>query len=261
MKADLDGLARPQGTDYREGDQLGFWNAREYVLFRDGHICRCCKGKSKDKVLNVHHIESRKTGGDAPNNLITLCETCHNGYHAGTVKLPKDIARGNSFRDAAFMGIMRWAFYDRLKEQYPGMVSMTYGYITKNTRIRHDLEKTHAVDARCISKHPEAKPLGYYYLQKKVRCHNRQLHKATILKGGIRKANQAPREVKGFRLFDRVIFQGQECFVFARRLSGRFNVRHLDGTIVHKDAPVKKIRLLEHSTSMLTERRTQGAAA
>ncbi len=68
-----------EGTDYQRGEQLGFWNIREYVLFRDGHVCQCCKGKSKDKILNVHHIESRKVGGDAPNNLITLCETCHTG--------------------------------------------------------------------------------------------------------------------------------------------------------------------------------------
>ncbi len=95
-----------QGTGYQYGEQLNFWNVREYVLFRDGHICQCCKGKSKDKILNVHHIESRKTGGDAPNNLITLCETCHKGYHAGTVILPRTIKRGMSFKDATFMGVM-----------------------------------------------------------------------------------------------------------------------------------------------------------
>lgn len=97
-----------QGAEYQQGDQLGFWNVREYVLFRDGHTCQCCKGKSKDKILNVHHIESRKTGGNAPNNLITLCETCHTGYHKDTVQLPKAIKRGMRFKDAAFMGIMRW---------------------------------------------------------------------------------------------------------------------------------------------------------
>lgn len=110
------GKSVPEGTDYQKGDQLGFWNVREYVFFRDGHQCQCCKGKLKDKILNVHHIESRKTGGDAPNNLITLCETCHTGHHKGTVKLPKTIHRGMSFRDAAFMGIMRWAFYNKLKK-------------------------------------------------------------------------------------------------------------------------------------------------
>lgn len=68
------------GKEYQEGDQLGFWNTREYVLARDGHKCQYCKGKSKDKILDVHHIESRKTGGNSPSNLIALCETCHKGW-------------------------------------------------------------------------------------------------------------------------------------------------------------------------------------
>ena len=260
LKADLEGLAKPQGVEYQQGEQFGFWNAREYVLFRDGHVCRLCKGRSKDKVLNVHHIVSRKTGGDAPNNLVTLCETCHKGYHAGTVRLPADVTRGTGFIDAACMGIMRWEFYNHLKDQYKGMVSMTYGYMTKNTRIRHGLEKTHAVDARCICGHPDVTPLGYCYHQKKVRCHNRQLHKANIQKGGIRKANQAPREVQGFRLFDRVMFNGRECFIFGRRTSGYFDLRLLDGTVIHRSASVKNIRLLERSRSTLTERRSMGTA-
>ena len=113
------------GSEYQQGEQLDFFNVREYVLFRDNHICQHCKGKSKDKVLNVHHIESRKTGGDSPKNLITLCETCHKAYHRGEFKL--NIKRGKSFRDSAFMGIMRWSLYDRLKNIYPN-VSMTFGY-------------------------------------------------------------------------------------------------------------------------------------
>ncbi len=262
LKADLMGLAAPKGAEYRQGEQLGFWNVREYVLSRDGHSCQCCRGRSKDRILNVHHIESRKTGGDAPNNLITLCETCHKGYHAGTVKLPESFGRGAVFRDAAFMGIMRWEFYQRLKETYPGMVSMTFGYLTKNARIGNGLEKTHAVDARCISGHPNAEPLGYWYYQKKVRCHNRQLHKAAILKGGVRKSNQAPKEVYGFRLFDRVMYNGQECFIFGRRTSGYFDIRLLDGTKVHPAVSYKKLKLLEHSRSILTERRRmQGITA
>ena len=261
LKADLMGLAAPKGAEYKWGEQLGFWNVREYVLSRDGHSCQCCKGRSKDRILNVHHIESRKTGGDAPGNLITLCETCHKGYHAGTVRLPGSIRRSASFRDAAFMGIMRWAFYQRLKETYPGMVTMTFGYLTKNARISNGLEKTHAVDARCISGHPDAEPLGYWYFQKKVRCHNRQLHKANILKGGVRKRNQAPKEVYGFRLFDRVMYNGQECFIFGRRTSGYFDIRLLDGTKVHPAVSYKKLKLLEHSGSTLTERRMQGITA
>ena len=247
-------------TDYQQGEQLNFWNIREYVLFRDGHTCQCCKGKSKDKILNVHHIESRKTGGDAPNNLITLCETCHTGYHKGTVKLPQTIKRGMSFRDATFMGIMRWAFYNKLKEIYQN-VSLTYGYLTKNTRIKNNLSKDHYIDARCISNNPLAKPLGYVYYQKKVRCHNRQIHKYKVNKGGVRKRNQAEYMVKGFRLFDKVSFNGKEYFVFGRRTSGFFDIRNLQGDKVNKGSiSYKKLKYLYTPKSYLMERRMQGIA-
>lgn len=247
-----------QGVDYQQGEQLGFWNVREYVLWRDGHTCQCCKGKSKDKILNVHHIESRKTGGDAPNNLVTLCEYCHSQYHQGNIKLPKTIKRGASFKDATFMGILRWSLYDKLKEIYPN-VHMTYGYITKNRRIEHSLPKDHYIDARCISDYPEAihpwdKTVVYY--QKKVRCHNRQIHKMTIGKGGYRKRNQADYIVKGFRLFDKVMVKGQEAFIFGRRLDGRFAIRKLDGVKINEQLSCKKIKLLETQRNIICERRT-----
>lgn len=245
------------GTDYQQGEQLGFWNVREYVLFRDGHTCQCCKGKSKDKILNVHHIESRKTGGDAPNNLITLCETCHTGYHKGTVKLPGTIHRGMAFKDAAFMGIMRWALYEKLKTLYPN-VTLTYGYITKNTRIKNSLPKEHYIDARCISGNPKAVGTGEVFYYKKIRCHNRQIHKNTVLKGGYRKRNQAPYEVKGFRLFDKVLWKGRECFVFGRRSTGRMDLRLLDGTHINASVGFKSLKLISMRSNYLVEQRKGG---
>ena len=244
----------PMGADYQQGDMLGFWNVREYVFFRDNHTCQCCKGKSKDNILNVHHIESRKTGGDAPDNLITLCETCHKKYHAG--KLTLNVKRGKKHLHDTFMGIMRWAFYNRLKDTYDN-VSMTYGYITKNTRIENGLPKGHRIDALCIAGHPEAERVKEWYYQKKVRCHNRQIHKNTILKGGYRKRNQAPYEVKGFRLFDKVSYNGKECFIFGRRTSGSFDIRLLDGTKISAGVSYKKLVLLEKRKTLLSERKTQ----
>ena len=47
------------GTEYQNGDQKGFLNVREYVLYRDGHKCRHCKGKSGDPRLEVHHVKTR----------------------------------------------------------------------------------------------------------------------------------------------------------------------------------------------------------
>jgi N6-L-threonylcarbamoyladenine synthase len=239
------------GIDYQQGEQLDFWNIREYVLFRDGHKCHGKKG-CKGNILNVHHIESRKTGGNSPSNLITLCEDCHKAYHKGILKL--NLKRGNSFKDATFMGIMRWAFYKRLKEIYHN-INMTYGYITKNTRITNNLPKEHCVDALCITGNPAVKRLNYYYYIKQVRKHNRQVHKINILKGGIKKLNQASYIVKNFRLFDKIKYDGQECFIFGRRSSGYFDLRKLDGTNINKSANYKKLELIIKRQSLLIERR------
>lgn len=239
------------GKEYQQGEQMDFWNTREYVLFRDGHRCHGKKG-CKNQILNVHHIESRKTGGNSPNNLITLCEKCHNDYHKGKLKL--NLKRGISFKDAAFMGIMRWSFYNKLKEMYPD-VSLTYGYITKNTRIENNLPKEHRIDALCITGNPLVERLDCYYYHKKVRCHNRQIHKAKILKGGIRKLNQASYTVKGFRLFDKVNYKGQKCFIFGRRSSGYFDLRLLDKTVIHRSASYKDLKLIQQRNSLLIEMR------
>ena len=248
LKADIENLGKLEGTDYQQGDQLGFWNVRENVLWRDGHTCQCCKGKSKDKILNVHHIESRKTGGNAPNNLVTLCETCHTAYHQGKIKLPASIKRGAIFKDTTFMGIMRWAFYNKVKEIYAPQgieVHMTYGYITKNTRIRNGLEKTHYIDARCISGNPTAKPSGEVFAQKKVRCHNRQIHRMTTNKGHYRKLNQQPYILNGLRLYDKVLYNGQIGFVAARRKSGSYRVRDINWQSLSEGVTYRKLKFLE----------------
>ena len=240
-------LPAPEGTDYQHGPQEDFWNVREYVLWRDGHKCQHCHGKSKDPVLQVHHLESRKTGGDAPGNLATLCKTCHERYHAGEIKLK--LKRSPSSRDATHMNIMRWTLWNRLKEAYPGMACITFGYITKRTRIAHGLSKSHRHDALCISGHPAVEPAEEWFAMKKVRCHNRQLHKATILKGGVRKRNQAPKYVFGYQLFDKVLYKDQECFIFGRRSSGSFDIRKLDGTKISAGVNYKKLKLLESRRS------------
>ena len=152
------------------------------------------------------------------------------------------------------MGIMRWTFFNRLKAQCPELeVRNTYGYLTKNTRIRHGLEKSHHTDAFCIAGNFEAKRLGEYFFQKQTRKHNRQIHKMSLLKGGVRKRQQAPYEVKGFRLFDKVRFNGQEAFVFGRRSSGSFDVRTLAGQKLSAGVNCKKLRLLEKRRTFLIQ--------
>lgn len=208
-----------EGTEYQMGEQLDSYNVREYVLFRDNHICQHCKGKSKDDVLQVHHIESRKTGGNAPNNLITLCKTCHEKYHLGEITL--HVNRGKSFRGASVMSTMRWFLYEELKRQFSD-VNITYGYITKYKRIKLDLSKEHYNDAYCIADNLLAKKMGKHHLIRFIPRHSRILHVQTFSKGGKRRSASAPYWLNGgrpsksgikFTRFDKVKFNNVVCFI------------------------------------------------
>ena len=158
------------------------------------------------------------------------------------------------------MGIMRWKVLDRLKAAHPELeVRNTYGYLTKHARIEHGIAKSHCADAFCIAGNLKAERLGSFYYQKQTRRHNRQIHKLSILKGGVRKRNQAPYEVKGFRLFDKVACKGETAFIFGRRSTGSFDVRRLDGTRISAGISFKKLRLLERRRTYLTELRKEAA--
>ena len=145
-----------RGKEYQQGEQLGYYNVREYVLHRDNHTCQNpnCKNKEDEKYLQTHHIVFRSNGGtDRPSNLITLCSQCHTPenhlegefLHKWQNEKPK--LRG--FKEATFMSIVRWRLVDLLKQNNDVLV--TYGYVTKYHRERIGFEKTHHNDAFCVA--------------------------------------------------------------------------------------------------------------
>lgn len=265
LKAIEEGTPIPQGDDYQRGEMYGHYNVRQYVLWRDGYTCQCCGAHSTNKKevrLHVHHLESRKTGGDAPSNQITLCESCHKQFHKWllTDKNLKKRKR-RSTRDTAFMGIMRPTLMQRLRAELTIPVVETRGYITKATREKLlVLPKSHTNDALAIAQGKHGFKVGYLpgikqvdkiYTIRPVRHHNRQLHKATIFKGGVRKSNQAEKYVFGYRLFDKVLYRGVECFVFGRRSNGYFLLKKINGEKVKDGVSYKHLKLLERSQSYL----------
>ena len=166
-----------QGEEYQQGEQMGFWNLREYILHRDNHKCQNpnCKNKDSQQILEIHHIKYQSNGGtDTPNNLITLCTKCHTtiNHKEGKIlydwQFNKPKIRG--FKDATFMSIVRWRLVNFIQCLH------TYGYITKNTRIGLKLEKTHYNDAFCIAegkKQTRVEPIMF----EQVRRNNRSLEK------------------------------------------------------------------------------------
>ena len=230
------GIAR---TDYQHGGQEGWKNVREYVLWRDGHTCRCCSGKSKDPVLEVHHLESRKTGGNSPANLVTLCRTCHDDYHAGKTELRLK-RTAPSLRDAAAVNIYRWRIYKELiKEHGKNRVSLIYGYTTKDRRISLALPKTSETDAFCIADNLQARRIEAITRGQFIRRQSRSLHVFLPAKGGLRRSTLAPKEIGNTRLhrYDSVSWKGVACFI-AGTSNGRPIIRDIDWKLVSGTATV-----------------------
>ena len=171
----------PVGTDYQHGPTYGHDTLREAVFARDNYTCICC-GKSAIKdgvILRMHHL-GFKTGdhSDRMSNLATVCTKCHTPKnHKPGGKLYVLDPKVKPLSGAAFMNTVKWYIYDTVKNEHPELcVHITYGTVTKRTRLRRHLEKTHANDAYCIGKlRPlhRAKPVFY----KKRRRNNRILEK------------------------------------------------------------------------------------
>jgi hypothetical protein len=236
------------GIEYQKGEQKGFWNVREYVLHRDNHTCQHCKGKSKDPVLEVHHIVSRQIGGMRPDNLITLCSTCHEKVSKAELKL--NINPSKEFKAETFMSTVRWMLVNRMRE-LGNVVFHTYGYITKQKRRELELPKSHINDAFLIAGGTIQNRVGVEYLIQQVRKCNRKLFKGE--RSHIK--NTAERFIYGFQRFDKALWKGIECFIFGRRKTGYFDLRKLDGTKIHASAKAKELSLLERAKTLLIERK------
>lgn len=259
LKAIEQGKLVPQGEDYQKGDQYGHYNLRQYVLFRAGYKCECCGAHGKETKFHIHHGESRRTGGNSPDDLYAICEVCHERIHIGAI-LGFKSRRFRSTRDAAFMGIMRKTLLERLRSELGIPVWETRGYVTKYTREKLlKLPKSHTNDALAIAQGrcgfgtegKAVKQCSKIYQVKPVRHHNRQLHKATINKGGKRKENQAPTYVKGFRLHDKVRYLGKAWFVESRRKTGIFLLKQVSDSACKTEVTCKKLLLLERGASYL----------
>ena len=239
-----------EGKQYQEGEQMGYANVKAYVKARDNYTCWAC---GAHEPLHVHHIVQRKDGGsDRPANLITLCKKCHENHHNGKRLLNIPFPENRGFKGATEMNTMRWFLLDRLRKVHSDIpVEQTYGYVTNWNRNQLGLEKNHINDAFCIAGNFDIDRTDESFRILKLRCHNRQVNKTNKLKKNRWKANQAPRKVEGFGLYDFVGYKGQLCCIHGRRSSGYFDIRKPDGTQIHPSIHYRNIILVEHADTRL----------
>ena len=153
------------------------------------------------------------------------------------------IKRTNGFRAETFMSMVRWRLINQTGAEH------TFGYMTKSGRIALKLEKSHVNDAFVIAGGTDQGRTGQLLIRQVRKC-NRKLFKGSRS----HLVNTAPRLVHGFQRFDKVSFQRQECFVFGRRMTGRFDLRDISGKRINANAPARKLRLLERARTHQTAR-------
>ena len=255
------------GKGYAQGPQYGYKSVHEYVLDRDGHKCCACGAK---KHLQVHHIESRLTGGDSPGNLITLCDKCHAAHHAGKLDLV-NVKRTPSLKHASQTNVIGARLVEILYDVLPDDIELcvTDGRETARIREAIGLGKTHASDALVIAGGGDVIPCSVTYRRRKTRRHNRHYYKANLLKGGRKKRNTGAESIEGFRRYDIVLLDGKErCYIDGLRTSGYFKLRRMDGSLVvtssetskQKDSSVsyKRLKLLNHSDGYISWSEARG---
>ena len=162
----------------------------------------------------MHHVKFRSNGGtDDEENLITLCEDCHKGVHAGTVVLSKKPKKSKNLKYATHMSIIR----SYLLKKYPNSIE-TFGFVTSENRNHLNLEKDHYIDACVIASGGlKSKELDVIYRKRRIPKQDRALTK------GVRGEQKLPTgKIFGFKKFDKVEYLGETCFIKGRRSSGSF---------------------------------------
>jgi len=232
---DIHKISNPEVTNYQNGPQKGFYNIRQYVLNRDGYCCQSCKGSKKDPHLEVHHIIFKSNNGsDAPDNLVTLCKTCHKNLHADLAAVKKSLkfkkATKNSPKEATHVSTI--SAY--LLKQYPE-AQETFGYETKFKRQQLGLKKEHWIDA-AVATLKEGDSLKFNSVVYPKKC---------IPKGGYQHRWGARSEktypsgrVQGFKRYDKVLWKGEQYFIKGLMSNGYAKLMKGDmKKIKHKPMP------------------------
>lgn len=250
------------GVDYQHGQTYGFFEERYFVFARDNYTCQCC-GKSKDKILQTHHIIYRSNGGtDRVDNLITVCTDCHtskNHQKGGILyKWQEQHKKVKQYKEPPFMNAIR----KRIFARYPN-AHTTYGSETTPHRKELGLEKTHYNDAITISGITNIKEdPKEWLLIKQFRKKKRSLYEATARKGRkepncFQKRNSKNTPFyRGFYLNDKVkVFGHGQIGYITGFTSGGAYVKNVDGEYItipnksYKQVSIKYLKLLSHNNN------------
>lgn len=152
IRALTDGY-KPYRWQYQKSNRLDE-NIRKAAILRDGSKCMEC-GRANCR-LEVHHIKPRRrNGSNTLDNLITLCESCHQKTE-GQEELYMDryfsLLKSSDHKNLNYaQHVMIGKKWLRKQLSNLGVLYLTNGGDTANKRIDWNVEKSHANDAVCIT--------------------------------------------------------------------------------------------------------------
>jgi len=234
-------------AEYQQGTLAGY-ELREYLLEKWGRQCAYCG--AKDVPLQIEHILCCKKGGpNRESNLTIACEPCNLKKGTQDIRdflkhkpdvLKRILAQAKApLKDAAAVNATRWELYRRLRAT--GLpVECGTGGRTKFNRVKHDLDKTHWLDAACVgASTPDVlHAKGVRPLLMKAMGHGcRQMCRMDKY-GFPRTGPKQTKIVKGFQTGDMVkaiVPKGKNRGTYhgrvAVRTSGSFNITTAHGTV------------------------------
>lgn len=151
IRALTDGY-KPYRWKYQESNRLDE-NIRKAVILRDG--CKCMECGRTDTRLEVHHIKPKRlNGSNTMDNLITLCEGCHQITEGKEEQYMQHYFNRLSSSDNKYLNYASHVMIGKMWLQGQlselGDLHLTTGGDTANKRIDWNIEKSHSNDAICI---------------------------------------------------------------------------------------------------------------
>ena len=233
------------GVDFQNGRLKGFASVNEYADYLQKGKCLCCNSP----IEHHHHIVPRSKGGsDTPENIVGLCNKCHEQVHKGALSLKETGARKKygalSVLNQAIPYIIK-GLYDIFGEEN---VYVCSGYETKTAREVFGICKDHPEDAVCIAAIPHVSNINdnaKTHEVKQFRRHNRaiinnQRERTYCFNNKVVAKNRKPRfEQKGKALSDLGLTREETSRLTVRKSRRYYNAadRIMPGTeILYKES-------------------------
>ncbi|MBQ7430259.1 RRXRR domain-containing protein [Butyrivibrio sp.] len=145
MKMDDGGI---RGVDFQNGRLKNYKDSHEYIYSIQEGKCAYCNSS----IEHYHHIVPRSKGGsDTPENLIGLCNLCHDKVHKGELSLENTGLK----KKYAALSVLNQAIpyiIEGLVEMFgEENVHFCEGYETQMARDSLGIDKDHPEDAACIA--------------------------------------------------------------------------------------------------------------